>query len=318
MQLPAAHTEIDGHEIVYRNGLNQLHAVPLSRYPSGEPLVNHRDVKAWEKRPSNEGQSMDRLLVRQRNMDAFMTAMFLVDAMTERGIAPPELILPFVPGARQDRLNPEGDYLFTIKSIAKLINDRNFPVVKILDPHSEVTPALIDRCKVYSPAYILAGRFPTGTWSGVVSPDAGSEKRANLVAHALGLEVVYGWKQRDLATGGLKGFGLQHLEDRFKDKPLLVVDDICDGGGTFVGLAEQIAAQGAKADLYVTHGIFAKGVKVLAEFYGRIITTDSVIPDKKNQWITDEQLGPAAPHGHDPVDDPFYYVTTIPACAGLI
>lgn len=253
-----------------------LHAIPIDRYPSGEPLVRWADI-------SEHG--IGRLLVRQRNMDAFMTAMFLVDALADRGFAAPDLILPFVPGARQDRLNPEGDYLFTIKTVAGLINARNFPSVTVLDPHSEVTPALIDRCRVITAAHcIMAGlkNFPAATeiWSAVLSPDAGSEKRAGLVAMALGLPVVYGWKSRDVATGKLNGFGLQQIPVEYHDRPLLLVDDICDAGGTFLGMADQIEAQGCTADLYVTHGIFSKGTDELLKRYRRIFTTDTIIANR--------------------------------------
>lgn len=275
------------YEIIYRTwerdrfdpgmpGVTIRHAVPIDRYPSGEPLVRWADVAE---------AGIKRILVRQQNMDAFMTAMFMVDALVERGRPVPELVLPFVPGARQDRLNPAGDYLFTIKSIAHLINERAFPRVTVIDPHSDVTSALINRCQVITAAEaITAGLspFPHGTelWSAVISPDAGSEKRSGAVAKALGLPVVYGYKVRDVATGNLTGFGLQEVPTEYKDRPLLVVDDICDGGGTFVGLAAEIAKQDCKADLYVTHGIFAKGTEELLSHYRRIFCTDTVIANR--------------------------------------
>jgi ribose-phosphate pyrophosphokinase len=113
----------------------------------------------------------------------------------------------------------------------------------------------------------------------VVSPDAGSEKRAGRVAKRFGLPVIYGYKVRDVTTGALSGFGVQEIPADLKDKPLLVVDDICDGGGTFLGLGEKLKEQGARADLYVTHGLFTKGTGVLSKVYDNIYTTDTVIAD---------------------------------------
>lgn len=277
-------------EIIFQRGWNR-YEVPVDRYPSGEPLVRWSDVDA-----GTTNAPISRLLVRQHNMDAFMTAMFMMDALAERGHAAPELVLPFVPGARQDRKNPEGDYLFTIKSIAGIINDRNFSRVTVVDPHSDVTPALIDRCRVVSAAdCVTAGLkpFPSGTelWGAVVSPDAGSEKRSGAVAKALGLPLVYGYKVRDVATGNLTGFGLQEVPNEFKDRPLLVVDDICDGGGTFIGLAAEIAKQDCTADLFVTHGIFAKGTEELLTHYRRIFCTDTVIANRPGVHVLNTCAG---------------------------
>ena len=55
----------------------------------------------------------------------------------------------------------------------------------------------------------------------------------------------------------------------------LIVDHICDGGGTFIGLAEELKKKNAgKLFLAVSHGIFNKGFDDLKCFDG-IFTTDS-------------------------------------------
>lgn len=59
-------------------------------------------------------------------------------------------------------------------------------------------------------------------------------------------------------------------------KPILVMDDICDGGATFISLAKEIKAHELYNDqelwLYVTHGIFSKGKQTLLDAgYSKII-----------------------------------------------
>ena len=50
-----------------------------------------------------------------------------------------------------------------------------------------------------------------------------------------------------------------------------MVDDICDGGGTFLGLADALAACGAgPLTLAVTHGLFTRGRGDLAKVFDRI------------------------------------------------
>jgi ribose-phosphate pyrophosphokinase len=115
-------------------------------------------------------------------------------------------------------------------------------------------------------------------YGGVIAPDKGAHDRAEQMADALGLDVTYGSKVRDVATGRLSDFEIT-VEP---GKHYLVVDDICDGGGTFIGLGEKIREQGAFADLYVTHGIFSKGTTELKKIYKNIYTTDSRIRCERN------------------------------------
>lgn len=238
--------------------------VPLDVYPDGAPLIAFpRDAE------------VTRLLVRPLNFAGFMAALFFVDALAARGRRVPELILPLVPGSRQDRLNASGDYLFTARSVATEINARRFPSVTVLDPHSDVTPALIERCRVVSAADCVMSH--TRGLVGVVSPDGGAEKRAAGVARMFRVPLIHAWKTRDIATGLLAGFGMQSTETKGR---VLVVDDICDGGGTFVGLADELDRAGLTADLFVTHGIFSKGTAPLLKRFRHVYTTDSVLGDR--------------------------------------
>jgi ribose-phosphate pyrophosphokinase len=92
--------------------------------------------------------------------------------------------------------------------------------------------------------------------------------------------VVYCNKKRDPETGKLDGFSIYDYDPNPNSNgtELLIVDDICDGGGTFVGLAKKLREAGAKkVHLFVTHGIFSKGVPL--EGIDTIYTTDSFQPD---------------------------------------
>ena len=247
-------------------------SLEIKQYPDNMPLVAF---------PPTDVNTL-RVLLRPRSMSDSMAGLFFVDAYKERTGLPVDLILPFVPGARQDRLNDTGDYLFTAKSVAKEINARNFRSVTILDPHSEVTPALIDRCTVVHAHKCFEHLLAPEIYDAVVSPDAGAEKRAGGVAKKLGVPVLHAWKSRDVKSGQISGFGLEPTagsgDAHMRGDPMrvLVVDDICDGGGTFLGLGEILAGRGIAADLYVTHGIFSQGTEKLLNTYTNIFCTDSV------------------------------------------
>lgn len=101
----------------------------------------------------------------------------------------------------------------------------------------------------------------------ILLPDKGSLTRYNL--EDFGVPVLHATKHRDPETGRLSQFTVPALMPR-----VLIVDDICDGGGTFLGLADAIDFR-TELYLYVTHGIFSKGVHELYKRFKAIYTTRS-------------------------------------------
>jgi len=247
---------------------NQWVTLDFGHYPAGEPYV--KDV------PYGADRGFD-LLVRTADIGVLNEALMFVDAMKWRhGDIPVELHLPHFPGARQDRLNADGDLLFTAKSVANMINQRGFRSVWVVDPHSDVVTALVDNARVVSALDCLVSCTDAqikGRWAGIIAPDGGAEKRALQVATYLEVPLYQAWKNRDVATGNISGFGCQEIPP--SDKPYLMVDDLCDGGGTFLGLAGEIP-DGIRLDLYVSHGLFTKGIEGLSMAFGEIYTTDSI------------------------------------------
>ena len=108
----------------------------------------------------------------------------------------------------------------------------------------------------------------------LISPDGGALKKIYKVSEYLGgIDVVECSKSRDVKTGKLSGFKV--YDDNLQGIDCLIVDDICDGGGTFIGLAEELKNKNAgKLYLAVSHGIFNKGFEAMNAFE-RIFTTDS-------------------------------------------
>lgn len=197
-----------------------------------------------------------------------------VDALRRMDVKIIDLFIPYFPAARQDRVMIPGEPL-SVKVYADIINALQLSKVFVFDAHSEVTPALLNNSTVI-PNYTFIKEVLNRIGENVklISPDGGALKKIYKVSEFLGgVEVVECSKSRDVKTGKLSGFKV--YEDDLNGMDCLIVDDICDGGGTFVGLAEELKKKNAgKLYLAVSHGIFNKGFEVLNCFDG-IFTTNS-------------------------------------------
>lgn len=197
-----------------------------------------------------------------------------VDALRRMDVKIIELFIPYFPAARQDRVMIPGEPL-SVKIYADIINAMQLNKVFVFDAHSEVTPALLNHSTVI-PNYTFIKEVLNRIGQNVklISPDGGALKKIYKVSEFLGgVEVVECSKSRDVKTGKLSGFKVYN--DDLEGMDCLIVDDICDGGGTFVGLAEELKKKNAgKLYLAVSHGIFNKGFEVLNCFDG-IFTTNS-------------------------------------------
>jgi ribose-phosphate pyrophosphokinase len=217
--------------------------------------------------------------------DLFQLAMWAQYALTEKSKT--VLVMPYVPGARADRGTP-----FGARTYAQFIGEMWIDQVIIYDPHSEV---IVEELKLWSydngasdkatitvvrPHEILNTRnskiVMPNKYDGIIAPDKGAHDRANGVAEAFGIPLYTAEKSRDFETGKLSGFSID-LPDTGH---FLIVDDICDGGGTFLGLAA-VVPEAVKLDLYVSHGIFSKNALLnLSLKFNRIFTTNSYAPNR--------------------------------------
>jgi ribose-phosphate pyrophosphokinase len=212
-----------------------------------------------------------------------------VDALRRMDVKNINLFIPYFPAARQDRVMIKGEAL-SVKVYADIINSMQFNKVFVFDAHSEVTPALVNNCEVISNhTFIAAVIKAIGNDVKLISPDGGALKKIYKVSEFLGgVEVVECSKSRDVKTGRLSGFKVYNEDLQGAD--CLIVDDICDGGGTFVGLAEELKKKNAgKLYLAVSHGIFNKGFAVL-DCFEKIFTTNS-FKDFEGESVEVIQLG---------------------------
>lgn len=186
------------------------------------------------------------------------------------------LMLSYLPYARQDRVCNKGE-CNSLKVFATLINSLGFAAVTLVDPHSTVAEPLFDNARSMSKEFIFDNftelSNSLSSYDILIAPDYGASKEVQELAKKYELGFVQGYKERDPKTGQLTGFG---IHGDVTGKNVLVVDDICDGGGTFVGLRDVLWSEGAnQISLYVTHGCFTKGVSLITDQFDEVFTTNS-------------------------------------------
>ena len=212
----------------------------------------------------------------------FLALIYLTKHIRAHGLEHVRLWMPYIPNARQDRVKDEDD-VFTLKYFAEIINSLNFDSVVVLDPHSSVSEALINNLIVINPKeYILnvINKLNDDSYfhsDGLIFyPDSGAAKR---YSGMIQLPYAYGSKNRDWKTGKIVGLDVITNGNDISGRDILIIDDICSYGGTFLHSARKLKELGANdIYLYVSHceNSILDGELINSGLLKKIYTTNSI------------------------------------------
>ena len=196
-----------------------------------------------------------------------------------------KLNVPYFLGARSDRKFEAGTSNYIKTVICPIINAQKFSRVTVLDPHSDVLEACLDNYHKHNNHRLVKDALTAIDNKNdaqericLVSPDAGAYKKIFDVAKEFGINrIITANKVRDIKTGNILRTEVPTL-DQHEDLKYVIIDDICDGGRTFVELAKAMKESRPTAKIYlvVTHGIFSAGFDTLNQYFEGIYTTNSV------------------------------------------
>lgn len=211
-------------------------------------------------------------------------AVDLVRSINSRAVI--RLLIPYLPYARQDRRMTKHD-AFSLKVFAKLLNSLNIDTILCFDAHSDVA-GLVDNLIVIGQDRIMGisevSHALTVNDPLIIAPDMGAVKKIHKVCASLNSDdaPIVMDKEREPSTGKIGNHKIIFGTERVDGRNCLIVDDICDGGRTFISAATELKAAGAATvSLYVTHGIFSQGVCALLDGgIDKIFTTDSIVTTK--------------------------------------
>lgn len=204
------------------------------------------------------------------NSNDLFLLMQLADIFKRQCIEVCILEIYYLMGMRCDRLF-DIDRPFTLSIVADVVNSFRAETVYVYEPHSSRCLRMIHKCfDTHLIWYIKSMLFAENKELLLVAPDKGSVNR-----YADRHFAVICDKMRNEATGELQGFKATPKED-VSQRDLLVIDDLCDGGGTFVGLAPKLRELHPKSlSLAVTHAIQKQGIEKVAAVYDKVYITDT-------------------------------------------
>lgn len=220
---------------------------------------------------------------------------------------PVNLEIPYFPYARQDRACAAGQ-AFSLQVMTRLLNVNSFEIptslqhkITVWDCHSEKTIDLLKKNTCFSevinisPVDIIQQSpslvdIITSTNTVMVCPDHGAIVRTTLIAESFKNAkngqpaVICCEKQRDPLTGKILNSKVNATD--LTGLTAVITDDICDGGATFIGIARELRKLNCQAIvLYVTHGIFSRGLGVFDGLIDHIFTTNS-FPQQSSELLT--------------------------------
>ena len=163
-----------------------------------------------------------------------------------------ELFMPYIPNARLDRVKSQSE-VFTLKYFAEFINSLNFSRVTVFDPHSDVSAALFNHVKVWTPESAIEKVIDDLKINYIYFPDEGAYKRYGSMFP--NKEIFVGHKVRDWLTGKIKGLevstvsGYRPKDGVYENQTglnVLMIDDIISYGGTLAYGADELRKFGLK------------------------------------------------------------------------
>lgn len=213
-----------------------------------------------------------------------------------------KLVIGYMPYSRMDRTD-ERNTAFSLKVLIQLLSEQTSALkeVFVLDPHS---PETLSKFKEYGMKaqeidYSLADevmKFANvnldETW--IVFPDSGAANRYDYYKYP---NVIICEKIRNFATGVIESVKVETRSKSSISKEmmlkLIVIDDLCSYGGTFVKALEAIEKHPDinfdEAWLVVTHAEKALEEGKVLEKYDKVFCTDSIsVPAESKDMTTTE------------------------------
>lgn len=235
----------------------------ISRFPDGEIQIT-----------LEEFSRKDNIEVRCRITSA--EELFLVKQVfdiLDRSEVVYDVFISYLMGMRMDRVM-DFNRPFTLKIVTDILKSSKARSFDVLEPHSGRTINFLGIAHEPTINSIVPNEFSRYQ---LVFPDAGAKERyESLFYWGLDTDTIFCSKVRDVKTGKILHIQVDNPE-KLSNRPMLIVDDLCDGGGTFIRIAEAIRAikPDAELNIKVVHMVNPKGIENLSKNFDHVWFTNS-------------------------------------------
>lgn len=247
------------------------------KFNGGEIQVNIKDIL-----DANLPQPLKIVANLKQADELFVLAQ--IKTILDRNKIKSELELPYIPYGRSDRAMVEGE-CSGLKVFTSILNTLGFSSIKTVDPHSDVTEALVENIEIKTQPQALIETFGSienirSRYDFIVCPDSGASKKSQAISVVCGLPLIEASKVRDVATGLILKTAVNANGVDLEGKSLLIVDDLAEFAGTHSSLAKILKDDHKvkTVDLYVTHGLFPMNFRVnpSSRFSGPLSVIDNI------------------------------------------
>ena len=225
-------------------------------FPDGEPHIKLIDL---------DRKKDVSIICRVANPTDLFILMQVGNILNRQGIIF-DIQINYLMSMRMDRVMSFNE-AYSLEIVANMINSLNARKVKILEPHSEKTLALIKRSSKIDDGILLTDYLK-------VYPDEGAAERYN--ANPM-TDVIFK-KKRNLSDGRIISIEPINPDVLHKTyKPIMVIDDLCDGGSTFKLIANYLneVVPNQERNIVVTHMVNPNGIQTLSVHYDKVFFTNS-------------------------------------------
>ncbi len=210
--------------------------------------------------------------------DNLMELLITLDALRRASARRVTAVVPYFGYARQDRKSAPRTPI-SAKLVANLITEAGANRVLTLDLHAAQIQGFFDIPVDNLYAAPLFSQDIKQRYVGrkvmIVSPDVGGVLRARALATRLNCDLAIIDKRRERA--GVSE--VMNIIGEVEDADCILLDDICDSGGTLCNAAVALKAGGARSvGVYITHGVLSGGAvaRIAASPIEMMTITDSI------------------------------------------
>ena len=246
---------------------NETDLFKIGQFPDGEPT--------FEFKKELDRKECYLVIISINNPTKLYILGLVCDILNRHGVTF-EVHITYLMSARMDRVM-DFKRPYSLKVICSILEAFNNDTLFVLEPHSskltEINRNIIDEHICSEIIFNLFNKVNTV----FINPDEGAFHRNSFNMP----KYITFDKVRDLSTGNIIGHDinpkLSNITSIPKEDALVVVDDLCDGGRTFVSIANKLKeiAPDNKRYIYVTHMVNPLGIKNLSENYDIVYFTDS-------------------------------------------